>query len=114
MEGYVDSKFKIGDHVWNGLMGRGSDIGLKLKTRTGWNFNGNGFDSLGFTAWPFGERSGNRGTFHHIGNNGFWWSNSEYDLTSAWYRCLLFFDERTIRNTHPKSMGFSVRCVKNI
>lgn len=112
LEGYVDSKYKIGDSIWNRSMNRGFNVGNQLKANSGWNSNGNGVDAFGFKAFPGGERSSNTGNFHHIGNNGFWWSSSENDSTSAWYRCLLFFDEKIIRNTHPKGMGFSVRCVR--
>lgn len=112
LESFVDTKYKANNPEWNGLMSRGSDVGLKLKAKIGWNSEGGGTDNYNFSALPYGERSSNTGNFHHLGNNGFWWSSTEKDASNAWYRCLAFFDEKIIRNTHPKAMGFSVRCVK--
>lgn len=112
LEGYVDSKFKLGNSIWTETMGRGSDVGVKLKAKSGWNSEGNGTDSYGFYALPAGERI-SKGTFFLQGQNGFWWSRSENDAVSSWYRGLFFCGENIIRNTHPKIMGFSVRCIRD-
>ena len=40
-----------------------------------------------YSALPGGNRN-NNGTFNNIGNNGNWWSASEYDATNAWKRNL--------------------------
>lgn len=114
LEGYIDSRYRNYDSIWNDTMLRGYDAGKVLKGKLGWNLNGNGLDLYGFSALPAGERSINKLSFRHIGNNGFWWTSNESDSTNSWYRCLVFFDERIIRNTHPKGMGFSVRCMKNL
>lgn len=114
LEIYADSKCHVNDTIWNTTMLRGYDTGKKLKSKSGWNTNGSGLDILGFTAIPAGERSGNKFNFRHLGSNGFWWTSSEFNDSLAWYRCLVFFDDRIIRNTHPKTMGFSVRCVKDL
>ena len=111
LEGYIDSKYKVGDSIWNGTMSRGFDIGNRLKAKYEWKLNVN--DEFGFSALPAGECSSNKGYFHHLGSNGFWWSSTEFDSTKSWYRCIIFFDEKMIRNTHPKGMGFSVRCIKD-
>ncbi|MGE0077112.1 MAG: FISUMP domain-containing protein [Bacteroidales bacterium] len=114
LEGYIDTKYKANDAIWNTPMLRGYNAGKRLKSKFGWNSNGNGFDSFGFNALPAGERSGNKYFFRHIGNNAFWWCSTELDTSLSWYRCFVFFDDRIIRNTHPKTMGFSVRCVKDL
>ncbi|HCT29888.1 MAG TPA: hypothetical protein DIW31_03970 [Bacteroidales bacterium] len=112
LESFVDSIYKTSNPEWNGIMSRGSDVGLKLKAKIGWNSEGGGTDIYKFSALPYGERSSNTGNFHHQGNNGFWWSSTDVDTFNAWYRCLVFFDKKMIRNIHPKAMGFSVRCIK--
>lgn len=114
LEGSLDTKYKVDDSIWNGTMLRGFDAGYMLKGKFGWNSNGNGSDLYGLNALPAGECSSNRHYFRHIGNNGFWWSSTSFDSTKAWYRCLVFFDNKIIRNTHPKAMGFSVRCIKKL
>ncbi|MCX6309138.1 MAG: hypothetical protein NTY32_10035 [Bacteroidia bacterium] len=55
------------------------------------------------TALPGGYRN-NNGTFNNIGNNGNWWSSTEYSTTNA---CLN-------RSVSTKSYGFSVRCVRDL
>ncbi|MBM3920821.1 MAG: hypothetical protein FJ347_06290, partial [Sphingomonadales bacterium] len=54
----------------------GSDAGTKMKSKTGWNENGNGTNSSGFSGLPGGTRNYN-GTFYTIGYDGYWWSSSE-------------------------------------
>jgi uncharacterized protein (TIGR02145 family) len=55
--------------------------GKHLKAASGWNENGNGQDSFGFSALPGGFGYSN-GSFNYAGYNGYWWSGSEYDSDS--------------------------------
>lgn len=109
LEGYVDTKYGVGDSVWQKFGLRGSDAGLRLKSATGWRPGIKGADNFGFHAFPGGERLSR---FYAGGSSGFWWSSTEASHSSAYYRSLIYSFEYVARDTHPKRMGFSVRCVK--
>jgi len=113
LEGYIDTCYGIGNPLWDNEGSRGEVAGLRLKADTGWNGDRNGSNDMGFSALPGGERLSD-GRFLTIGSNGFWWSSTESDSAYAWYRCLFFSDDRIIRNIHPKAMGFSVRCIRDL
>ncbi len=92
---------------------RGTDEGEKMKSTSGWNNNGNGTNSSGFNALPGGFRFIN-GSFFDLGYNGYWWSSSEYSGSSAsWIRHLDYNHDQVDRNYNTKTLGFSVRCLKN-
>jgi uncharacterized protein (TIGR02145 family) len=110
LEGSVDTRYGIGDTVWQKLGLRGSDAGQRLKSATGWRSGINGTDNYGFHAVPGGERLSR---FYAGGSSGFWWSSTEASQSSAYYRSLIYSFEYVARDTHPKRMGFSVRCIKN-
>jgi uncharacterized protein (TIGR02145 family) len=86
--------------------------GKKLKSKSGWNRNGNGTDDYGFSALPGGCRSSDCG-FDYAGYHGYWWTATEGDGSYAYrryvYYCLGSVDEYG----YSKSGGFSVRCVKD-
>jgi uncharacterized protein (TIGR02145 family) len=70
-------------------------------------------NSSGFSALPGGDRFLN-GNFYDIGYYGFWWSATEDDASSAWYRylgCGLNYLGRS--GYVDKSCGFSVRLVRD-
>jgi uncharacterized protein (TIGR02145 family) len=110
IEGFADTKYGIGDSVWNKMGLRGFDAGQRLKSVKGWRNGVTGTDKLGFSALPGGERL-NR--FYAGGSSGFWWTSTEASTSSAYYRSLIYSFELVARDTHPKRMGFSVRCIKN-
>jgi len=111
LEGSVDSRYSIGDPHWDRSGLRGEDAGLKLKNSTGWRCGVSGTNNYGFSALPGGERLSR---FYAGGSSGFWWSSSEASETSAWYRSLIYSFEYVARDTHPKRMGFSVRCITDL
>jgi len=90
----------------------GPDAGTKMKSKTGWNENGNGTNSSGFSGLPGGYRDFN-GTFSSIGNYGYWWSSSENTTSLAWYRYLYYFSGDVNRSSYIKERGFSVRCLRD-
>jgi len=112
LEASADTRFGQGDPVWDDQGGRGQDAGLRLKATSGWCSQGNGTDNLGFSALPGGERC-SQGRFFVGGKSGFWWSNSGKNDSAAWYRNMIYGLEEIYRNTHPKWMGFSVRCIRD-
>jgi uncharacterized protein (TIGR02145 family) len=110
LEGLTDSKYEAGDSVWGKMGLRGYDVGLKLKSASGWRPGATGTDDFGFTGLPGGERLSR---FYAGGSSGFWWSSTEASSSSAYYRNLIYSFEQVARDTHPKRMGFSVRCIKD-
>ncbi|MCL2260816.1 MAG: fibrobacter succinogenes major paralogous domain-containing protein [Fibromonadales bacterium] len=86
--------------------------GKKLKAKSGWNKSGNGTDEFSFSALPGGNGSSD-GSFDDVGNNGGWWSSSEYNSGSAYDRGIYYYSEVTNWNGNNKASLFSVRCIKD-
>lgn len=86
--------------------------GSKMKSNTGWNDNGNGSNTNGFTALPGGYRFKN-GVCNAIGYFASWWSSTESYTYSAWFRSLRYDDGGIYRNNYGKGDGFSVRCLRD-
>ena len=86
---------------------------MKESGTTHWNSpNGDASNSSGFTGLPGGYRYFD-GTFNDVGNNGYWWSSSEYDTTDSWDRNLNYDDGNANRSINSKTDGFSVRCLRD-
>jgi uncharacterized protein (TIGR02145 family) len=103
------------DYEWTVLstfLGGENLAGIKMKSTSGWNDNGNGNNSNGFSGLPGGYRLSN-GSFSYVGGNGCWWSASENDVTDAWNRYLSSFNSTLLRYYDDKYNGFSVRCIKD-
>lgn len=93
----------------------GSDIaGQKLKSQSGWNNNGNGTESEGFSALPAGERFAN-GDFANSGTEAMFWTASStsaypYEATTI----QLYYRNEDVRGAGlQKRNGHSVRCIKD-
>jgi uncharacterized protein (TIGR02145 family) len=84
-----------------------------LKSTSGWNDSGNGTDNFGFSALPGGYRHYNTGDFWYAGDYGDWWCATGYDATTAWMRSINSLDNGVLRSPYHKSLGFSVRCIKD-
>ena len=84
--------------------------GTKLKSKAGWNNNGNGTNDYGWSALPGGIGRSN-GYFGYAGNYGLWWSATEYDASSAWSRRMYYDYDYVYRDYNFKTGLFSVRCV---
>jgi uncharacterized protein (TIGR02145 family) len=91
----------------------GTEIGIKMKSRSGWNSGGNGTNETGFNVFPVGERDGD-GVFFNLGyfqNN---WSSTEFTEDTDATEWILGFDYDPIRHHYEhKYHGFSVRCLRN-
>jgi uncharacterized protein (TIGR02145 family) len=99
-----------GNADWHG-------VATKLKTKSGWesdgNKDGNGTDEHGFSALPGGGRIPNFDSdFGGIGVCGYWWTSTERDGDAA-YRWGICQNEILTERSNSKSLGFSVRCVKD-
>lgn len=110
IEGIADTRYEPYDSIWDKLGLRGFDAGQRLKSADGWRKGVTGTDDLGFSALPGGERLSR---FFAGGSSGFWWTGTEASESSAFYRSMIYSFEQVARDTHPKRMGFSVRCIKN-
>ncbi|MFC2123422.1 serine hydrolase [Bacteroidota bacterium] len=89
----------------------GEDIaGIKLKSTSGWDSDGNGDNSSKFTGLPGGGRLIN-GDFSDIGRAGIWWSASENTAISAYAYNLGSSNSKVIRGYFDKGSGLSVRSV---
>ena len=69
-------------------------------------------NSSGFSALPGGYRNLNGG-FNSVGNNGYWWSATEYGASNA-YNHGLYYDKTHLHGLYDrKRMGLSVRLVRD-
>ncbi len=90
----------------------GANAGTQLKSTSGWNNNGNGTNSSGFTALPAGLRNSS-GLFEEINRYAQWWSVTEYDTLNAWFHMLSYTNGTCYKLYFPKAAGFSVRCLRD-
>ena len=110
----------IGYHIpsdaeWSALteyLGGENIAGFKMKSTTGWYNNGNGDNSSGFNGLPSGYCSSN-GSFSDIIDFGYFWSSTEDDTSSAWYRDLYNNNTKFTRGKSNKGNGLSVRCLRD-
>lgn len=109
MENFVDPAINNP----NAIGYRGIDGGYKLKATSGWNSNGNGIDTYGFSALPSGYRFIDSGTFGNLGSYAGLWSVSEFDAAKAWRRTMRYDLSTIYRSEYDKRYGLSVRCIKN-
>jgi uncharacterized protein (TIGR02145 family) len=90
--------------------------GEKLKAKKGWKSykrkSGNGTDEFGFSALPCGGGY-SVGYFGNIGNNGYWWSATEYNAYLAYYRGMSYNIEDVGYYLSNKNYMFSVRCLQD-
>jgi uncharacterized protein (TIGR02145 family) len=99
----------------NSVYTRGTDQGAQMKATSGWNNNGNGNNTSGFSGLPGGWRLYD-GNFKNIGYAGFWRSSSmdsEYLTDTYMSRSLSYITSKVNRGNNPRDMGLSVRCVKD-
>ncbi len=90
---------------------RGTDEAKKMKTISGWNYNGNGTNSSGFSSLPGGYHNPD-GSVMGFGNLGYWWSTTEYNSNRSWVR-VMTDNDKVYRYYFGKYCGFSVRCIKD-
>jgi uncharacterized protein (TIGR02145 family) len=102
------------DAEWSALENHlGNDAGAKMKSKNGWNQNGNGTNESGFSGLPGGSRYF-EGIFFIIGNHGSWWSSSEhFKYNKAWSRSLSHDCDIVKESSDHKGDGLSVRCLRD-
>jgi uncharacterized protein (TIGR02145 family) len=97
------------------FLGGTSVAGGKMKETgtTHWNSPNTGAtNSSGFAALPSGHRNSGTGVFFNVGITGYWWSSTESSST-AYYRYLNYNGANALRLNINKSLGFSVRCIRD-
>jgi len=94
---------------------RGTDQGTKLKSKMGWDSNGNGTDYFAFSALPGGGRSVLTNVFIGKGFSGNWWSTTWGGSTIDSYikRSLDSYQSGISRSSISSDYAASLRCVKN-
>jgi len=118
-----DSLCPVGWHVptdadWTTLtnhLGGLGDAGGKMKSTgtTYWDSpNYLATNESGFSVLPNGYRSSD-GSFYGRRDFAFFWSATEYDFSLAYYRGLGYNVGYVNRSNDNKSVGASVRCLKN-
>jgi uncharacterized protein (TIGR02145 family) len=90
----------------------GTDVGIKMKSKSGWDSGGNGSNSTGFNAIP-GGLLGNTTGFYGLGLYCYFWTSSEELSAYAWARSFNYADNGVNRDYNIKTPGFSLRCVKD-
>jgi uncharacterized protein (TIGR02145 family) len=113
------------DAEWTTLtdyLGGEAAAGHKMKSKAGWNdngngsnTNGNGSNTSGFSGLPGGIRSirSGKGTFNDVGDDGYWWSSTKYMKIYVWNRVLYCSYGFVGRSNNYKALGFSVRCLRD-
>jgi len=101
------------------------EAGIKLKTKSGWNNNGNGMDDYGFSALPSGNgyfhkpnpfvRNSGQPSFGNLGEGAFWWTATayEYDSGKAKYRYVYYNNKDAAQYETEKESAYSVRCIQD-
>jgi uncharacterized protein (TIGR02145 family) len=79
-----------------------------------WQYHANkGLDTYGFSVLPAGLREYNGSAFSNRGISTYFWSSSAYDVSHAWYRTFHYSQAGVYRYAYYRSLGFSVRCVRD-
>ena len=92
-------------------VGGKSVAGKMLKSTIGWRADGNGIDSVGFSAIPAGYRS-SKGDFFWAGGYAYFWIAEKTDFD--WREVYLGYNYDNERiYDFAAEMGNSIRCIKN-
>lgn len=116
LEGTVDSQYGVGDPEWDDEDLRGFDAGGNLKEAgtSHWTLpNAGATNSSGFTGLPGGLRTYYIGSFEALGFYGCFWSSSQFDFGSAWYRSPHYYYPGVYQYCTNKDYGYSIRCLKD-
>jgi uncharacterized protein (TIGR02145 family) len=107
MEQYIDPSIYFDTWGWRGI-----DGGHKLKSTSGWYYDGNGTNQYGFNALPAGVRYGD-GYFNLMTTNAFFWTSNGGDSEYGFVRQLEYYRYNIYRSQDYAKNGLSVRCVKD-
>jgi uncharacterized protein (TIGR02145 family) len=97
------------------FLGGKSEASGKMKQTGSSNWyilNESASNSSGFTALPGGGRF-NNGSFNYLGEYASFWSSTELSTKRAWRWSLSCYYSNVRHQYYGKTIGFSVRCVKD-
>jgi uncharacterized protein (TIGR02145 family) len=115
LEGAVDSWYKIGNHEWDKYEFIGYDVGIQLKTITGWFGNNSSTDAFGFSSSPGGFRlwyapfSFEGVTLYSV----YWTSTKTASSSKAFTHYQVNYWNGDFRYHFEKDAGHGVRCLKD-
>jgi len=95
---------------WSTLLTTASDS--SLKSRTGWDKNGNSGDSWGFRGLPSGTRD-TSGTFSVVGLDAMFWSSTETSASQVDAAGLVYNSAQATTAASGKRNAYGVRCLAN-
>ena len=84
-----------------------------LKSRVGWNNDGNGLDVVGFSALPAGDEFDGTGAYRNEGLGTSFWSVTEYYSVGAQVLRLSYNDEASAASYDLKERSLSIRCIND-
>ena len=84
-----------------------------LKSRVGWNNDGNGLDVVGFSALPAGDEFDGTGAYRNEGLGTSFWSVTEYYSVGAQVLRLSYNDEASTASYDLKERSLSIRCIND-
>ena len=84
-----------------------------LKSRVGWNNDGNGLDVVGFSALPAGDEFDGTGAYRNEGLGTSFWSVTEYYSVGAQVLRLSYNDDATTVSYDLKERSLSIRCIND-
>jgi len=119
LEGLCPSGWHVPtDLEWTQLtdfLGGESVAGYVMKSTSGWDDNGNGSNSSGFTGLPGGYRGDYYGHFFYINDYAFFGSSSVLDDSHVFSRMLSFnYDFVYTPNNSTRGNAVSTRCIKSL
>lgn len=92
-------------------LGGDGEAGKKIKNNAGWDGDGNGSNSSGFSALPAGKCAS--GDFANCGKNCYFWSATKGNFYYSWARMLGYDSPAVSSSLENNSSGFNCRCVKD-
>ncbi len=86
--------------------------GTKLKSKSGWDYDGNGTDEYGFSGMPAGNRD-REGLYNDAGKGARFWSSTERGSFPAYLWIFSYGNKTVSSGYHDKFFGYSIRCIKD-
>jgi uncharacterized protein (TIGR02145 family) len=78
-----------------------------------WYATNDATNESGFTAHGSGKRDFSGGYTTQYGYYGYFWSSTEKDGTTSYYRSMTHNNSAVVRSYYQKTGGFAVRCLKD-